>query len=72
MLVIHEDVSPAQRRLLDVNDLSERWGVSVATLYRKRSNGEDMPTAVKIGSQVRWREEVVAAWEEAHELEEAG
>ncbi|GAB3389201.1 hypothetical protein GCM10027568_11110 [Humibacter soli] len=64
-------VGERQRRLLNINELAERWGVSAGTLYRKRSQGEDLPTAVKIGSQVRWRLEVVEAWELAHEAQTA-
>jgi prophage regulatory protein len=57
----------SSHRLLGVNELAERWGVSVQTIYRRRSTGDDLPPAVKIGSQVRWRLEVVDAWERAHE-----
>lgn len=49
-------------RLWDVNDLAEYLGVSVATIYRKRSLGEPLPAALRIGSRVRWRPEVVESW----------
>jgi len=54
-------------RYLDINDLAEELGVSVATLYRWRSDGSDMPTGFKIGSQVRFRQETVDAWIEEQE-----
>lgn len=67
MAATNPAVTTQHRKLLDVNDLAERWGISTATIYRKRSLGEPLPTAVRIGSAVRWREEVVSAWEQAQE-----
>ena len=54
-------------RLLDIKELSERIGITVATLYAWRSNGHDMPRALKIGGRVRWTEESVAEWIEAQQ-----
>lgn len=47
---------------LDVNALSAQTGMSVSTIYRKRSNGESLPRAMKIGHAVRWRQSDVDAW----------
>lgn len=52
--------------LMDVKELSALTGMSVSTIYRKRSLGESLPRAVKIGSAVRWREEDVISWLEAN------
>jgi prophage regulatory protein len=48
--------------LLDVKQLSELTGMSVSTIYRKRSLGESLPRAAKIGSAVRWRQVDVDRW----------
>ncbi|PMC06405.1 hypothetical protein CJ226_00175 [Microbacterium sp. UMB0228] len=50
--------------LLDVHDLSAQTGMSVSTIYRKRSLGEPLPRAVKIGAAVRWRQADVDRWTE--------
>jgi len=48
--------------LLDVKGLSALTGMSVSTIYRKRSLGEPLPRAVKLGSAVRWRLPDVEQW----------
>lgn len=55
--------------LLNVHDLAEQMGVSVATIYRKRSTGEPFPRAVKFGRAVRWTQAEVDRWIDDH-LEE--
>lgn len=51
------------RRLLDVNDLAEQTGWSVSTIYRKRSLGESLPPALKLGKNaLRWRQSDVDDW----------
>lgn len=50
--------------LLDAKGLSAQTGLSVSAIYRKRSLGESLPRAVKIGSSVRWRQADVDAWVE--------
>lgn len=55
--------------LLNVHDLAEQMGVSVATIYRKRSVGEPLPRAVKLGRAVRWTQAEVDRWINDH-LEE--
>lgn len=53
------------RALLRARELGTQLGMSESTIYRKRSLGEPLPPAVKIGSQVRWRQSDVDAWVEA-------
>lgn len=65
-------MTQGKNALLDVRDLSAQTGLSVSTIYRKRSNGESLPRAVKIsGHAVRWRQADVDAWIEA-QLEPTG
>ena len=63
------DVTPpeppvrARGALLDVEELSERLGVSVQTMYSWRSRRVSYgPPAMKIGRYLRWKPEVVDAW----------
>lgn len=54
---------------LTAKDLSSQTGLSVGTIYRKRSMGESLPKALKIGGAVRWRQQDVDLWlEEQMEL----
>lgn len=48
--------------LLTVKDLAAQTGMSVSTIYRKRSNGESLPRALILGSAVRWRQADVDSW----------
>ena len=48
--------------LLNVVEVAEQLGVSVATIYRWRSLGESCPPAFKIGGNVRWSQEAVDGW----------
>lgn len=52
---------------LSVDDLAARFGVAVSTIYRMRSEGADLPRALKIGGAVRWRLDEVERWEAEHE-----
>ncbi|MDJ0337622.1 helix-turn-helix domain-containing protein [Cryobacterium sp. PH31-O1] len=63
--LITPDVSSRQRRNLDVNDVAEQLGMSVATIYRWRSDGTDMPKAFKVGGRVRWTQKAVDDWIDA-------
>jgi prophage regulatory protein len=59
-------MTEARNRLCDVKDLSAQTGMSVSTIYRKRSTGESLPRAVKIGGHaVRWRQADIDAWIES-------
>jgi predicted DNA-binding transcriptional regulator AlpA len=49
-------------RFLDINDLADQLNVSVATLYRWRSDGSDMPKGFKLGGLVRWTQKAVDEW----------
>lgn len=71
MTTLNPAVTGRQRRNLDVNDLSEQLGMSVATLYRWRSDGTDMPKGFKIGGRVRWAQETVDLWLDAQVAKDA-
>lgn len=50
-------------KLLTVNDLSEQLGISVSSIYRKRSLGEPLPPAIVISEgSIRWRQSDIDAW----------
>ena len=49
-------------RLLTIEEVSQQLGIAVQTLYRWRSDGTDMPQAIKIGGRLRWRQEEVDRW----------
>jgi prophage regulatory protein len=51
--------------LLTVKDLSAQTGMSMSTIYRKRSIGESLPRVVKIGNALRWRQSDIDVWVEA-------
>ncbi|MBL3688947.1 helix-turn-helix domain-containing protein [Leucobacter chromiireducens] len=43
--------------------LAEQFGTSASSIYRKRSLGEPLPPAIKIGrGTVRWRQADIDAW----------
>ena len=65
MTITSPTVSSRQRRNLDVNDVAQQLGLSVATIYRWRSDGTDMPKAFKIGGRVRWTQKAVDDWIDA-------
>lgn len=52
--------------LLTAKDLSEQLGMSVSSIYRRRSLGEPLPRAVKIGAHVRWTQASVDEFIAAH------
>lgn len=56
------EMTTSRLTLLNIEDLAEQLGVSVATIYRWRSNGESCPPAFKIGGAVRWSQESVDEW----------
>lgn len=55
------------QHFLTIRDLAEILGISVATLYRWRAEGVDLPPAIELGSRLRWRRESVDAWAAAKE-----
>ena len=63
--------SGSKTRFIDINELAEQLGISVATIYRKRSEHEDIPLGFLIGSRVRWRQETVDLWIQAQEAKAA-
>lgn len=54
------------RPLLGVVDVAEILGISVASIYKRRSLGEPMPPAVRIGSVLRWRPADIERFLEEH------
>lgn len=62
-----KQINTVGSKYLDIGELAEQLGVAVQTLYRWRSEGADMPTAFRVGSKLRWRQEVVDAWVAAQE-----
>lgn len=53
-------------KLLTAEDLAEVLGVSVSSVYRRRSLGLPFPRAVKFGRNLRWRKQDVDAFLEDH------
>ena len=49
-------------QILDARALGERLGLSREAIYRRRSLGQNMPPAIRIGSLLRWRSEDVDEW----------
>lgn len=60
MSIVQPEVRP--NALLTARELSAQIGWSESTIYRKRSLGESLPRALKLGSAVRWRQEDIDAW----------
>ncbi|MGW9020179.1 helix-turn-helix transcriptional regulator [Leucobacter chromiiresistens] len=53
--------------LIKAEGLSEQLGISVSSIYRRRSLGEPLPPAVKLGKgSLRWRQRDIDAWLEEH------
>ncbi|GAA1608575.1 helix-turn-helix transcriptional regulator [Leucobacter chromiireducens] len=49
--------------LVNAAGLAEQFGTSASSIYRKRSLGEPLPPAIKIGrGTVRWRQADIDAW----------
>lgn len=51
--------------LLKAKELGDQLGISAASIYRRRSLGEPLPPAIKIGGSIRWRQSDVDAWLES-------
>ena len=51
-------------RLLKPQDIAERYGKSVSSIYRMHCyEPEKLPPSIKIGAALRWRSEDVEHWE---------
>ena len=57
-------------KLLDAGELGSVLGISRASVYRRRSLGEPLPRAVRIGSLIRGRQEDIEAFVSDHLEEE--
>ncbi len=58
-------LTPLPNALLDASGLAAQLGISVSSIYRRRSLGEPLPPAIKIGGSVRWRQSDVDSWLES-------
>lgn len=55
--------APTPTALVDAAGLAAQLGISVSSVYRRRSLGEPLPIALKIGKgSVRWRQSDIDAW----------
>lgn len=52
-------------RLLDINELAARWGVSTSTIYNMRMRDDGPPSFKLGGRRVRYRLSEVVRWEDA-------
>lgn len=49
--------------LIDAPGLAAQLGISLSSVYRRRSLGESLPKALKIGKgSIRWRQSDIDAW----------
>ena len=56
-------LSPGDRRVLNENELAQRWGISPKTLQRWRSEGRG-PKYLKLSKRVSYPLEAVAEFEQ--------
>lgn len=56
-------------QLLTVKEVAGILNIKIGTLYSHLSRGTPLPPFIRIGSQTRWREEVIKKWIEAREKE---
>jgi predicted site-specific integrase-resolvase len=54
-----------EERLRTLKECSERYQIPVNTLYYWRRSGAG-PVAIRVGKHLRFREEDLSAWEDAH------
>lgn len=54
-------MSEATPKLVGTRELAEWLDISMSTLHRLRDAGE-IPRGFKIGNQIRWPREEIAAW----------
>ena len=57
-------------KLVDAGEHGSVLGISRASVYRRRSLGEPLPRAMRIGSLIRWRQEDIEAFVSDHLEEE--
>lgn len=58
-----DSLSPGDRRVLNENELAQRWGISPKTLQRWRSEGRG-PKFLKLSKRVSYPLDAVLAFEE--------
>lgn len=52
-------VETPKRRLLKAKEMAAQLNISLASVYRKRSLGEALPEATRIGGTLRWTQESI-------------
>lgn len=52
--------------LLKAKEMAAQLKISVASVYRRRSLGEPLPKAVKIGGSLRWTQESIDSFIAEH------
>lgn len=63
MSLTHPDARPVPNALVDASGLAAQFGTSVSSIYRKRSLGEPLPPAIRMGKgSLRWRQSDIDAW----------
>ena len=58
-----DSLSPGDRRVLNENELAQRWGISPKTLQRWRSEGRG-PKYLKLSKRVSYPLDAILAFEE--------
>ena len=48
--------------LLTPEELAQILGLSVQTIYNRRYNGANLPPALKLGNQIRYRQKDIEHW----------
>lgn len=59
-------------RHLSSKELSDRWGMSIQTLYNWVALAADLPPSIKIGGKRRWALRDVENWENERKEETKG
>lgn len=58
------------QNLMNIEELSQRLGIPVATIYTNRTRHPDrVPPAIRFGKTLRWRPDDVDAWIKARRQE---
>ena len=55
-------MTTATARTLTIDEVAQRLGVSVATVYRLKRKGKFVPSIRGLGKCVRWDTEAVESW----------
>ena len=63
------DTGVEEYRLLNIEQVADLLGISKASIYRARSEGNAhiYPPAIQVGTRIRWRLSTVLEWLEEQE-----